>query len=1416
MEFRILGPLEVRSELGVVALGGRKPRAVLAVLLMHANEPVSAERLALALWGEDAPGDAVKTVRVHVSRLRKALGDGEVVTTTSAGYRLRVREGELDAERFERLVAEGRRALAAGRAEQAASLLREGLALWRGPPLAGLASMPFAAAEIARLEEQQLAALEARVEADLAAGRHAELIGELQQLTSRHPWRERLHAQLMLALYRAGRQADALEAYRNAREALVEQLGIEPGQELRRLQQAILDHDAALDAPAETAVGAPDGAEEQLVDGRYRLLRPLGRGAVKDVFVAHDQRLDRDVALSLLVDARGGEAIHARIDREARVTARLGDHPHIVTLHDAGEDGAVPYFVARLMRGGSLAQRLEEAAGRRLAVAEAVGIACEVAEALAHAHAHGVVHRDVKPDNVWLDEHGHAALGDFGIARAGEQGRLTREGTPIGTPLYMSPEQIRGERDVDARTDLYSLGATLYEMLCGQPPFSGAADAVAIGHLTAPPVPPQERRPEVSEALGSAVLVLLAKRREDRPPSAEQARGRLLAAMAKDENGGGPLLGRDRELELGRHALRHALAGSGRLLAVNGEPGMGKTTLVQQLAREAAGLGAAVIWSGCGESDGAPPYWMWVQALRVLPDATGCAVPPALEQLMPEHAGPIAVSAGDSPEKAHFRRYAAATELLQRAGAARPLVLVFDDLHLADQASVDLLRRLADDLHRMRVMVLATYREPGRADNGLDDAIAHFATQRQADVVELGGLHDDDIAELLERTGGFRSPRLAGALAAHTNGNPFFVCEIVRMLIAEGGLEEAGRHPEQSLESVPSTVRHVVRHRLRAVTDPTRRVLDAAAVQGAEFDADVVSAAVELPPIAAWDALEEAKGEQLVRERDAGGGWAFAHAIVQRVVYEQLSGTRRARLHAAVARALAGTAEDVGQLAHHYCIAASVGIDAPAAVEYSCLAAERAAGLLAYETAVEHLQRALGVLERRGRGAANERCEVLLRLAEARECAGDTEGAKRDRVRAAAVARESGAYEQLALAARDRAEWAAYGVIDDEAIGLLRDALERLPAGDSALRAELLALLAARMDPVEDQPERELLIDEAIDVVRRLGRREALPMLLSRKALIAAGPGREHVRAAATREAIGSGTGDREGALWAHAVRFADALAVGSIDAADAELDDYAEIARHVKRPYYDWYLLVLRGTREAFRGDVEQAARLVDSARARIGELEPDSEHEWVVQRHMLARLTGRPGETPVDLLHAYAERYPSLLMWRAMAASADAELGRFERAAHGVELCLLDGMERVQRDPDRLTTLVFLADTVASLDDSSRARELLAVLEPEADRNVVTERGWAAWGPVARVLGRLAAASGDGEAATAHFERATTLDRRWSAPGWLVHAVVDYARALPDAPAVPALLEETDAVNAEHGLEALDRRLAGALQRP
>src|SRR5215213_3893649 len=213
MEFRILGPLEVSAESGPIALAGIKPRAVLAMLLLHANEPVSAERLAAALWGDDAPAAAVKTVQVHVSRLRKALADPEAVSTTPAGYRLRVRPGELDADRFAHGVALGRRALEAGDPQRAGIVLREALELWHGPALADLEFEPFAAAEIERLEEQRLVALEARVEADLARGSHSALVSELRQLRAGHPTRERLTVQLLLALYRCGRQAEALGVY---------------------------------------------------------------------------------------------------------------------------------------------------------------------------------------------------------------------------------------------------------------------------------------------------------------------------------------------------------------------------------------------------------------------------------------------------------------------------------------------------------------------------------------------------------------------------------------------------------------------------------------------------------------------------------------------------------------------------------------------------------------------------------------------------------------------------------------------------------------------------------------------------------------------------------------------------------------------------------------------------------------------------------------------------------------------------------------------------------------------------------------------------------------------------------------------------------------------------------------------------
>ncbi len=260
MEFRILGPLEVRAGARAIALGGEKRRALLALLLLHANAPVSAERLAVALWGEDAAVDAVKTVRVHVSRIRAALDDPDALVTTPAGYRLRVGAGELDADRFEDLLERGRRALADGAPAQAAELVRAALALWRGSVLADLRYEAFAQAEIARLEELRWDAIEARNDADLELGRADAVLAELEQRSDEAPLRERLVEQRMRALYSVGRHVEALSVYREAQRRLDAELGLQPGPALRELERAVLGHDASLRPRAPEGPPAPPTA----------------------------------------------------------------------------------------------------------------------------------------------------------------------------------------------------------------------------------------------------------------------------------------------------------------------------------------------------------------------------------------------------------------------------------------------------------------------------------------------------------------------------------------------------------------------------------------------------------------------------------------------------------------------------------------------------------------------------------------------------------------------------------------------------------------------------------------------------------------------------------------------------------------------------------------------------------------------------------------------------------------------------------------------------------------------------------------------------------------------------------------------------------------------------------------------------
>jgi DNA-binding SARP family transcriptional activator len=347
MDFRVLGPLEASVAGRPVSLGKSKERALLAVLLLHAERVVSIDRLVDELWGERAPGSARKMVQISVSHLRKQLPEG-LLRTRPPGYQLALEDHGLDLRRFEQLAAQGRAALRRGLLEEAAETLREALALWRGPALAEF-SEPFAEVEGARLAEQQLACVEDRIDADLALGQHHELVGELDALVWRQPLRERLRSQLMLALYRAGRHAEALESYQTFRRRLIDELGIEPSADLKDLERLVLRQDPALATPpvVSSATRMSSPAMRTTPPRSRRVPERLGQAATAE-FVGRTPELER---LARLVEqAAAGDGAFVAIAGEGgigktRLVAELALRaPELVVLYGrCDEDEVTPF-----------------------------------------------------------------------------------------------------------------------------------------------------------------------------------------------------------------------------------------------------------------------------------------------------------------------------------------------------------------------------------------------------------------------------------------------------------------------------------------------------------------------------------------------------------------------------------------------------------------------------------------------------------------------------------------------------------------------------------------------------------------------------------------------------------------------------------------------------------------------------------------------------------------------------------------------------------------------------------------------------------------------------------------------------------------------------------------------------------------
>ena len=581
MRFRVLGALEVSRSGELIALGGPKQRSVLALLLIRANRVVPSDELIDQLWGDSPPSTARKTLQGYVTHLRKALGP-ERLEWRSPGYVVHVDGGELDAMRFEDLLRDARRA---DQPDQAAGLYREALALWSGHPYADLSGNGALSAEVTRLEEVRLGALEARIAADLdASGYAVDLVSELQVLTAEYPLRERLWGSLMVALYRAGRQADALAAYQRARDILADELGVDPSGDLQQLHEQLLRHDPSLERPHERLRG-------------YTLLEEIGEGSFGVVYRATQSPLSRDVAIKVIRPELANQPDFVRrFEREAQLVARL-EHPHIVPLYDYWREPDAAYLVMRFLRGGSLEDLLRM---RPLDPDDASRILDQVGAALSAAHQQGIVHRDVKPGNVLLDEDGSAYLSDFGIALETGAPEQTAGTAVPGTPAYLSPEQIRLE-PTGPSGDIYSLGVVLYEMLTGQHPFPRSPLRTLLDEQHQRPLPSvREHRPDLPPAIDPAIARATAKDPHARFTdvlelcsafrSAIGSTSSLVGIRGEARNpykGLRAFLEADHADYFGRESLtrqlieRFAESGASRFLCVVGPSGSGKSSAVR-------------------------------------------------------------------------------------------------------------------------------------------------------------------------------------------------------------------------------------------------------------------------------------------------------------------------------------------------------------------------------------------------------------------------------------------------------------------------------------------------------------------------------------------------------------------------------------------------------------------------------------------------------------------------------------------------------------------------------------------------------------------------------------------------------------------------------------------------------------------
>lgn len=922
--------------------------------------------------------------------------------------------------------------------------------------------------------------------------------------------------------------------------------------------------------------------------------------------------------------------------------------------------------------------------------------------------------------------------------------------------------------------------------------------------------------------------------------------GLLLAATTADPLGGDgtPFVGRQRELNALQTAIARSRAGQGRIVLVRGDAGVGKTRIAEEAARAAVEQGLRVTWGRCSEDDGAPPYWPWVQAMRTHAAAAGVdAVARAagiaagtLIEWLPELA--VALPGVKPPPRiddalqARFRMFDAIATYWKRAAGLHPLLLVLDDLHRADPASLALLGFLAPEVADSALLVLATCREAAAEPEAFGALQAELMRLPSFYRIELGGLTLTETAQFLSSATGLRSPALAAGLHERTEGNPLFLGEMTRLLATAPGAADAvadGPSERDALarldaQPLPEGVREAIGARLRRLSAPCRALLDGAALIGRVFETAVLQRVVDVP---IDGPLAEARAARLVEPvagalgtatpvSGAAGQWRFGHVLMRDVIESQLAPARRAELHLRVAEALeaahaADLGPQLGALALHRAAALPLG-DAGRAAALAEQAAERALGLHASDAAARLYRLALEL-----HGSGPRALRLWLALGGAEVAAGAHSQARASFARAAALAESLDDAPALAQAAlgMEEAAWRP-GIADARVLPLLRAAIARIGAADPVLRARLTSALTRALIYAGGAAEAEAVGAQAVALARASG---DVPTLIGALACGLSArwlPARIDARleAAAEGAALARGIGDVEHELECACWQLFDGIEREADAGVARLLEAHGRLVDTLRQPFYRYVNLTLRALLAGMRGDFGDAEWFAMRG-LEVGARLPgiDAAGVFGLQMFGLRREQGRLAEV-APLLQSYVDSTPAARTWLPGLALLQAELGQTDAARASFERAVAGGIEPAPRDGLWLASTATLAEAAVALADAPRAALLYQALLPYAGRNLMAGTS-IALGSGDRLLGRLAAAQRRWPAALRHLEAALAKDERQHAAAWAAHDRHDLALALlardgsGDRSRAAALLDAAGAAARRLGMAALAARI-------